>query len=457
MSRRPSGATSRGFGSRASASPRYRRDFAPAWACVPPLAPAGRGVRRGSRHDDRRARGGRRSRRGPGTTAAGAASGVRRDRVRRAARSPAGGRRLIDPATARLYSDHGGVCLPHFLRDCLRAGRSAVRPLADRFRRSLASSPTTRGSLRSSRVRPRRQPPGPLARSADRPRRRGADGERLCGRLGIEACPVCLRPGWASAGTSSGSIAHAARRIGRSGTIPGRTRAHLHDLALADRALAAQAIEHKRAATTVKLSRLLARVGDAPDTTRRGRGSARQELDTALQEILTRPYCPACNARRNRALPARSRGCRARATCGARPLRTEPRTVRSACAADFRRPGGRPGTSPRRRASRSAGVGGRGDRWKYAWAYRHEADGHEQRRVATSRRADRWPGVRGRLSAHRPATIRIARDDRHVATLGLRRSRRAPAESSTRSSGPSWGSGQRSSWRCARCWRTATC
>ena len=126
----------------------------------------------------------------------------------------------------------------------------------------------------------------------------GSTLDQLCDRLGIAACPVCLSTGMADRRYVRWHIEHAARNDPSLRNDPGELcAAHLHDLALTDRDLAAQAIEHKRTAMTGKLTRVLARLGDVPDTARRGRGAPAEELDTVRHEIVTKPYCPACNAR----------------------------------------------------------------------------------------------------------------------------------------------------------------
>jgi hypothetical protein len=287
---------------------------------------------------------------------------------------------LSDPARARLYSEHDGICLTHFLQTAPELERATVRPLADRLLRSLeegedAGLVTLLGGSDHDA--------GRRAHWRDRltePTGAGSTVEQLCGRLGVQACPVCLSTGLAERGYVQWHTEHSAQNDPSLGNDPGELCAvHLHDLALTDRALAAQAIEHKRAAAAVKLSRLLARVGDAPDTGRRGRGAPAEELDTALQEILTRPYCPACNARdgieraqldlvvAGLGLPAvRDRYERGHGLCLRHAVQISDGHVARLAR---RHVDGRLGL-----LAWEVGETAR----KYAWAYRHEADGHEQ-------------------------------------------------------------------------------
>jgi hypothetical protein len=287
---------------------------------------------------------------------------------------------LSDPAPSRLYSEHGGICLTHFLETAPELERSTARPLADRLLRSLEEGRDAGlvtllgGSDHDARRR---------AHWRDRltePAGGGSTVEQLCARLGIEACPVCLSTGLAERGYIRWHTAHAAQNDPSLRNDPGELCAvHLHDLALTDRALAARAIEHKRAATTVKLSRLLARVGDARDTARRGRGAPAEELDTALQEIRTRPYCPACNARDG---IERSQLDLVVAALGLTAVRDRYERSHGLCLRHVTQlSDGQAARLARRHVDGRLGVlaweVGETAR-KYAWAYRHEADGHEQ-------------------------------------------------------------------------------
>ncbi len=287
---------------------------------------------------------------------------------------------LGDPARARPYFEHDGICLTHFLQTAPELEPATVRPLADRLLRSLEEAEDAGlvtllgGSDHDARRRAHWR-----VRLTE-PAGGGSTVEQLCGRLGVEACPVCLSTGLAERGYVQWRTERAAQNDPSLRNDPGELCAvHLHDLALTDRALAAQAIEHKRAATTVKLSRLLARVGGAPDPSRRGRGAPAEELDTALQEILTRPYCPACNARDG---IERSQLDLVVAALGLPAVRDRYDRSHGLCLRHaVQIPDGQAGRLARRHVDGRLGVlaweVGETAR-KYAWAYRHEADGHEQ-------------------------------------------------------------------------------
>lgn len=205
---------------------------------------------------------------------------------------------LNDPAQARLYNEHGGICLVHFLDAAPSLERSAIKPLAERLVRSLAETDgaelvallggADHDAPRRAHWRGRLgEPPGA-----------GSTLEQICARFGIEACPVCLSTGLAERGYVRWYLEHAAQEDPSLRNDPGELcAAHLHDVALADAALAAHAVERKRAARMGRLTQLLARLGEIPEPARRGRGAADGELDAARQELVTPPYCPACNAR----------------------------------------------------------------------------------------------------------------------------------------------------------------
>jgi hypothetical protein len=205
---------------------------------------------------------------------------------------------LNDPAQARLYSEHGGICLVHLLAAAPSLDGATLKALAESLLASLAE-PHESGLVAmlggADHDAPRR------ARWRDRlpePPLAGSTHEQLCARFGIEACPVCLSTGLAERGYVRWCAEQTARSDASLRNDPGELcAAHLHDLALADAALAAQAIEHKRAARMARLTRLLARLGEIPQPARRGRGAADDELGVARQEFVTTPYCPACNAR----------------------------------------------------------------------------------------------------------------------------------------------------------------
>ena len=206
---------------------------------------------------------------------------------------------LRDPAIARLYADHDGVCLGHLL-DALPGGDASIlRVLAERLIRSLheTAGVTLVGVL--------------AGLDADAPRRAiwrerlpqhsaaGSTADRLEQRLQIDACPVCLAAGMAGRDYLHWFLAHSADDAPSLGTDPGELCAvHLHDVALADSSAAwTHAIERKRANRTAQLERFLAWLAHTPSPTRRRRRSSPDALDGICDELLAAPHCAACHAR----------------------------------------------------------------------------------------------------------------------------------------------------------------
>ena len=191
---------------------------------------------------------------------------------------------------------------------------------------------------------------------------------------------MCLSTGMADRRYVRWHIEHAARNDPSLRNDPGELcAAHLHDLALTDRDLAAQAIEHKRTAMTGKLTRVLARLGDVPDTARRGRGAPAEELDTVRHEIVTKPYCPACNARDG---IERSQLDLVVAALGLSTVRDRYERSHGLCLRHaVQISDGQASRLARRHVDGRLGVlaweVGETAR-KYAWAYRHEGSGDEQ-------------------------------------------------------------------------------
>ena len=141
-SRRRSGASFPGFRSRASASPRYRRGCAPAWACVRSTR-AGSSRKIGEGHvmtiliREALAGARRRLRDGLGAGSCPACEAVAFG-AQRARQMIVDG--LNDPALARLYSGHGGICLVHFLDAAPVLEPAALTRLSERLLRSLVES-----------------------------------------------------------------------------------------------------------------------------------------------------------------------------------------------------------------------------------------------------------------------------------------------------------------------------
>ena len=289
---------------------------------------------------------------------------------------------LQDPSLVRLYTEHDGICLVHLLDAVPFAPAPTLKLLAERLLETLTEGAGAAlvGMLASA--------------DPDAPRRAvwrdrlpelpvtGSTVERLGDRLQIDACPVCLAAGVAVRDYLRWFIAHSADGDPSLGNDPGELCAtHLHDVALANPAVASkQAAAHKRAARIAQLQLLLARLADLPATPRRGRRGPGDGLEDARRHLLASPYCAACHAREgiqraqhdllaaSLALPTlRERYERSHGLCvrHARQLADGP-TARFA----------------RQHADARTAVFA----WevqetarKYAWAYRHETDGPERR------------------------------------------------------------------------------
>jgi hypothetical protein len=186
------------------------------------------------------------------------------------------------------------------------------------------------------------------------PPRAGSTLEEVSARFEIDACPVCLATGLAERDYVRWVVEHTAQDDASLRNDPGELCAgHLHDLALADRALAAPAIEHKRAAETGRITR--------------------------MQDLGSVPYCPACNARDGIERSQLDLVVAALALSAARERyeRNHGLCVRHA----LQVPDGPAARVARRhldgRLAVLAWEVGETAR-KYAWAYRHEHGEHEQ-------------------------------------------------------------------------------
>lgn len=261
---------------------------------------------------------------------------------------------LGDPAQARLYSEHDGVCLTHFLQIAPELERSTVGPLADRLLRSLAEAKDTGlisllgGSDHDARRR---------AHWRDRlpePAGAGSTLEQLHARFEVDACPVCLPTGLAERDYVRWVLEHTAQDDPSLRSDPGELcPGHLHDLALADPALAARAIEHKRATALGRITR--------------------------MQDLRYKPYCPACNARD---AIEHSQLDLVVAALGVSTVRDRYERSHGLCLWHaVQVSDGQAARLARRHVDARLGVlaweVGETAR-KYAWAYRHESDGHEQ-------------------------------------------------------------------------------
>ena len=288
---------------------------------------------------------------------------------------------LRDPALARLYAEHDGVCLVHLLDALPGTDPSTLKMLAERLLKSLHD----RGGIALV---------GLLAGvDADAPRRAmwrerlpqisatGSTVERLRERLEVDACPVCLVAGIAGRDYLQWFLAHSAEDDPTLGTDPGELCAsHLHDVALADSSVASnRAAQRKRATRIVQLERFLGRLAQTPIPERRRRRSNNEALDDVRGELHAAPYCPACHARdgiedAQRDLVAPS--------LALAPVRDRYERSHGLCVWHARRV---PEGSAARVARQHADARLQLIAWevqetarKYAWAFRHEPSGPEQ-------------------------------------------------------------------------------
>jgi hypothetical protein len=286
---------------------------------------------------------------------------------------------LADPATARVYADHDGVCLAHFLHAVPNVDASTLGLMAKRL---LASLRAPDSSARVVLLAGEDPDVDRRARWRERlPVRMTTDPtvEGLCDRLAVEACPVCLSAGLAERGYLRWFLKRAIDGDPSLDNDPGELcRAHLHDLAHADRPLAAVAIEHKRAARANQLQRMLSRLAELPPPGRRGRRTC-VGLDAVRAEVITAPYCPACNAREG---IERTQLELLGAALALTPVRDRYEHSHGLCVRHaLQLPDGQSGRLARRHADARLGVLG----WevhetarKYAWAFRHETTGPER-------------------------------------------------------------------------------
>jgi mono/diheme cytochrome c family protein len=287
---------------------------------------------------------------------------------------------LRDPALARLYGEHGGVCLVHLLDALASADPPLAKMLAERHRRSLHD----RAGIRLIDL---------LAGvDADGPRRAvwrerlpdvavtGSTVEHLHERLRIDACPVCLATGIAERNYLRWWVTHAAQNDASLETDPGELcPAHLHDVALADPSVAStRAAQRKRATRIAQLERFLARLAQAPVSERRRRRNSPDALDDIRSELLAPPHCAACHARDGF---ERAQQDLVAASLGLAAVRARHERGHGLCGHHARRvPDGPAMRVTRQHADARLAVIG----WevqetarKYAWAFRHESSGPE--------------------------------------------------------------------------------
>lgn len=288
---------------------------------------------------------------------------------------------LLDPAMARRYSEHGGMCLVHILEalphaDPPRLGLLAERLLARLYEEVgpplvavLAGSDDDAGRRAHWRER------------LPELTREGSTVDRLRDLLEIDACPVCLSAAVAERDYCRWFLSHSAGGDRSLSRDPGEfCPRHLHDVALTDSSpTGGQALERKRAARIAHLERFLARLSQLPPGRRHGRRGRCDELDQVRVELLATPHCVACHAREGVEL---SRLELTTASLSLVPVRERYETRHGLCLRHAAQvPDGHSARVARRhlegRLSLLAWELGETAR-KYAWAYRHEAGGPER-------------------------------------------------------------------------------
>ena len=202
---------------------------------------------------------------------------------------------LRDPAKARSYREHRGMCLPHVLQAAASAEHPVIQLACERLLASLEDlgqsglallAGADRDASRRARWRDH-LPTHPTDTTID----------ALCARVAIETCPVCL-----SSGHMDRSYVRwlAERNREHDQSVvrdPGELcSTHLHDLYLADLDAGAEAMRRKRAGRVGMLTTLIERLGRLSPPSR-GRHTSEDRLRSALEEFTFVPHCPACHAR----------------------------------------------------------------------------------------------------------------------------------------------------------------
>lgn len=286
---------------------------------------------------------------------------------------------LSDPAHARLYSAHDGICLRHLLHAAEVADTSALRVLAERLAGSLEERD---GSALVSVIAGADHDAGRREAWRERlpaPTGDGSTVARLCGQLESAACPVCLARGLADRRYVGWFVERARERDPSLQTDPGQLCApHLHDVAVVDEAGAASAVQRQRVTRLGQLRQLLDRLDESPPPPRRGRRRGAEDVAPGADELKQGDHCPACHARDG---VERSQIALVNAALALRPVRDHYEQSHGVCVRHaLRIPEGRGADLVQRHADARVSVLA----WeveetarKYAWAYRHEPSGPE--------------------------------------------------------------------------------
>ncbi|HTX12579.1 MAG TPA: hypothetical protein VME22_28440 [Solirubrobacteraceae bacterium] len=288
---------------------------------------------------------------------------------------------LRDPALARQYAEHDGVCLVHLLDVLPAADPPRIKLLAERLLRSLHNRDGTTlvGLLAGLDADAERR-----AMWRERLPHLSATGstvQRLNERLELDTCPVCLAAGIAGRDYLEWLVRHSAEHDPSLSTDPGELcAAHLHDVALADPSEEPnRAVQRKRAGRIAQLERFLARLPDAPAPERRRRRSGPDALETIRSELLAAPHCAACHARDG---VERAQHDLVAASLGLVTVRDRYERGHGLCVPHARQVSDGPaGRVVRHHADGRLAV----IAWevhetarKYAWAFRHESSGPER-------------------------------------------------------------------------------
>ena len=198
---------------------------------------------------------------------------------------------MQDPALARRYAGHGGVCLVHLVDALPVAEPTTLKLLAERLLESLHEE--VGSALRDLLA----------GADGDAPRRAmwrellpalsyaGSTVERLTDRLEIQTCPVCLAAGVAGRDYLAWFLAGSEADDPSLRNDPGELcPTHLHDVVSASSSIGGnQAVERKRSIRIAQLERVLARLANRPMPERRRRRSSHD----ALGSIVGRTVHPA--------------------------------------------------------------------------------------------------------------------------------------------------------------------
>jgi len=204
---------------------------------------------------------------------------------------------LTDPTHARLYAGHSGMCVRHVVNAVQRADPGALALVGPRLLDSLADAPGDRlielvagiDSDAEPRARSRGQLPD------EHPARSTLAG--LADRLATDTCPVCLSAGWIERRYIVWLVESSTARDASIPDDPGELCArHLHDVAFADRVIAAEAAARARDARRAELHALLDALAAAPPPSHRGRQGRSEQLEHARSALSSAHYCPACHA-----------------------------------------------------------------------------------------------------------------------------------------------------------------